>query len=397
MLSYKLLGSGGVMPLPNRYLTALYVQYKTTQVLIDCGENIQTAAKRFDCSLFAVDAIFLTHLHSDHTLGLPGLLTTLNNLGRTKPLIVYGPLGTTALVSKILNLIGKLSFFVYSVEIHQGDTIDFGGLTVEAFKLEHSVLCFGYSVEVVRAPSYNEDVVQKTGLTAAHVAAVQCGYILHYGNLVLSLNNVFGPDRDRKKIVYATDTGYCPALVKGCRDADVAIVEGSYGDASQIPKSMNENQIHMTFEQAATAAKEANVKSLILTHFSPTMPDPENYINNARSIFPNTMCAYDGLCNSEDYKQTDDLHAVTVNLKSLDNVMHTGRGFIMIEKCDNVDQRYLYIQDEFCQKVLQVKIQDACRVSGTSMQPVFNMSELVTAFDGLFLLYVELAKVVSSN
>lgn len=296
MLSYKFLGSGGVCPLPNRQLTSLFVQCNTKKLLIDCGENVQTAAFQYNIPLFHIDAVFISHYHSDHVLGLAGMLTTLSNHGRKKPLIVFGPPGTKYHISTILKLITKPLFYVQPVELKSTDVVRLGEMRITPVVLQHSITCYGYSIEYAQMPKYDETVVEQEGFSSGTLTALQQGYTVEYENMLLNINNVFGDNRVCEKLVYATDTGYCDSLVRGLEGANVAILDGSYGDASQMPKTVDDiESIHMTFEQAARCAAEAGVKKLILTHFTPTLVTPAAYLKNATDIFKNTACAAGGM------------------------------------------------------------------------------------------------------
>ena len=304
MLNYKILGSGGVLPLPNRYLTSLFVQNDTTQLLVDCGEGTQTAAHKASVSLFGLDAVLLTHFHADHILGLPGIIATLGNARRTKPLFVFGPKGVHDFVLAVVKILGRSAFPIIPVEISDGDTITIGKMTVRVYSMLHSVTCLGYTFEVVRNPEYRQDIVDRFNLTPLELVILQNGYTIERDSLVLNINNFFGEDREIVKLAYATDTGYFAKLINMCKGATTAILDASYSDESQIAKS-NDNaaNIHMTFEQAATVAREADVQHLVLTHFSPILTDPNKSISKATNIFERTTCAFVGMGSDDAYGQ----------------------------------------------------------------------------------------------
>lgn len=388
MFKYKFLGSGGVCPLPNRGLTALYAQNQGTSFLIDCGENIQAAAKQNNVSLFGITAIFLTHLHADHVLGLPGLLSTLTQMDRKEPLIIYGPSGTVNLLSACLKLIASTSFSVFPIELTPKDVVEFKDLTVSLILLKHSITCYGYSIEVTRRPIYKEDVVKQLQLTPAEVAALQDGYKIKHNEQIMDIHTVFGQDREKFKLVYATDTGYCKELVDGCQDADIAILDGSYGDESLIPASNKEDHkkknfsiaeslqmnqetvpitsnklisavsgLHMTFAEAATVASQAHVKSLILTHFIPTTTTPEYYLHNATDIFPNTMCAYAGLGTDEAYEslgKSEDIPTLQVPRPTLTAILRDSSGFVLTKNLERFARKECFLE---CDGLPTVKVQ----------------------------------------
>lgn len=389
---YKFLGSGGVCPLPSRHLTSLYVQHNTAQILIDCGEGIQTAAKKYDCTLYNLDAIFISHFHADHTLGLPGLLTTLSNNGRTKPLMIYGPNGVAEMVSKAIRLIYTPNFCVMPIELQPNDTVCLEAMTISPIELEHGVVCYGYAIVVRRPPSYKEEIVQKAGLSSNVIAAAQSGYRIKFNNILLDENRIFGEDRDQKKLIYATDTGYCESLMTSCVDADVAILEGCYGTSAQIPKTEKAGRIHMTFEQAATIASKAGAKQLILTHFSPTMPNPDMYLQQARNIFPNTVCAYGGMCNFEEYKQSSSIQIISVSRAVFDGIVRTGRGFVSVPTYSAGDKSACILTASGRNTSLQMQVRSICRIVNNELTSLSNYSEAATVCNGYYVLYMELVR-----
>ena len=181
---------------------------------------------------------------------------------------------------------------------------------------------------------------------------LQKGYVIERSNEYIDIQTLFGDIRDTFKLVYATDTGYCNALVNGCTDANVAILDASYGDASLIPKdnskiSKKPADIHMTFSQAATVASRANVKNLILTHFTPTMPDPDNYLFNATKIFPNSVCAYTGLGLDDDYasNSNDNDLVIRVSAVTMNRFLKDSFGVIVTRLIAKFENNVCCLQD----------------------------------------------------
>lgn len=331
MLIYKFLGSGGVCPQSNRGLTALYVQCNKTSILIDCGESVQVFATKYGISLFGIDALFITHLHADHILGIPGLLATMSNCERRKPLIVYGPPGTMDKIHAMQKLLYSISFRVFVVEIEPEDSVEFTNFTVTAAALQHSVVCYGYSVVVNRPPEYSADVVKKGSLSDAAVSLLQSGCNIEYNGIKLDINAVFGANREFMKLVYATDTGVCNSLIELCADADVAILDGSYGTEDQRP-ALNTSEIHMSFAEAATVAKKSGVKKLVLTHFSPSLVAPWIHIANATDIFKNAVCAYGGYFGSIIYggEEEANIPSVDITNRAARGIIHRGYGYVKV-------------------------------------------------------------------
>ena len=188
MLDVCLLGTGGMMPLPYRWLTSLMVRYNGSSLLIDCGEGTQIAIKEKGWSFKPIDVICFTHYHGDHISGLPGLLLTMGNADRKEPLTLIGPKGL--------------------------------------------------------------------------------------------------------KITYATDTRPTESILENAKHADLFICEGMYGEKDKLKKAKEYK--HMTFYEAAELAKAAEVKEMWLTHYSPSLNRPEEYLKDARDIFGNTVASRDG-------------------------------------------------------------------------------------------------------
>ena len=149
MLDVCLLGTGGMMPLPYRWLTALLVRYNGSSLLIDCGEGTQIAIKEKGWSFKPIDVICFTHYHGDHISGLPGLLLTMGNADRTEPLTLIGPKGLERVVNALRVIAPELPFAIKYVEITEPEqTFEMNGYRLKAFRVNHNVLCYGYSLEV---------------------------------------------------------------------------------------------------------------------------------------------------------------------------------------------------------------------------------------------------------
>lgn len=154
MLDVCLLGTGGMMPLPYRWLTALMVRYNGSSVLIDCGEGTQIAIKEKGWSFKPIDVICFTHYHGDHISGLPGLLLTMGNADRTEPLTLVGPKGLERVVNSLRVIAPELPFSIKYIEITEPEqTFEMNGYRLKAFRVNHNVTCYGYSMEIDRAGS----------------------------------------------------------------------------------------------------------------------------------------------------------------------------------------------------------------------------------------------------
>ena len=158
MLEIALLGTGGMMPLPNRYLTALMARYNGSNILIDWGEGTQVALKKKGWSPKPIDVMCFTHYHADHISGLPGMLLTMGNAERTEPLVMIGPRGLTRVVPALRMIAPELPFDISLIEIQDNfQSFEFDGYRIEAFRVNHNVLCYGYNIVVERGPKFNPE------------------------------------------------------------------------------------------------------------------------------------------------------------------------------------------------------------------------------------------------
>ena len=158
MLEVALLGTGGMMPLPHRWLTSLMARYNGSNILIDCGEGTQIALKEQGWSPKPIDVICFTHFHADHISGLPGMLLTMGNADRTEPVVLIGPKGLTKVVPALRSVAPDLPFDLSLIEI-QGNfqSFDFDGYSIEAFRVNHNVICYGYNIVVNRQPKFDPE------------------------------------------------------------------------------------------------------------------------------------------------------------------------------------------------------------------------------------------------
>ena len=161
MLDVCLLGTGGMMPLPQRWLTSLMARYNGKSILIDCGEGTQIAMKEKGWSPKPIDIICFTHYHADHISGLPGMLLTMGNAERTEPLLLIGPKGLTRVVNALRVIAPELPFQILYQEItEQEQTFAFDGFRIEAFRVNHNVTCYGYSILVERGGRFQPEKAQ---------------------------------------------------------------------------------------------------------------------------------------------------------------------------------------------------------------------------------------------
>lgn len=289
-MDVTLLGTGGVMPLPGRALTAAYIRVEGKATLIDCGEGTQTAIRAAGLRFKPIETILITHFHADHISGLPGLLLTMGNEGRTEPVTIYGPPGLEAVVSALMTIVSELPFPVM-LRALTGDSpavVSGCGLEITPISLNHSVPCLGYCLTLRRPGKFDPRAAREKGVPVALWSRLQQGETL--GGFTPA--DVLGPERKGLRLVYATDTRPVPALAELGTDADLLILEGMFGDPEKQQRARVSG--HMTMQEAAAIAAEARAQCLWLTHYSPATPHPEDFRESVQAIFPHTLICADG-------------------------------------------------------------------------------------------------------
>ena len=294
MLDVCLLGSGGMMPLPYRYLTALMTRFNGSSLLIDCGEGTQVAVKEKGWSFKPIDVICFTHYHGDHISGLPGLLLTMGNADRTEPLTLIGPKGLERVVSALRVIAPELPFHIVYREIEGAEQIfEMNGYRLKAFRVNHNVLCYGYTLEIDRAGKFDAQKAKERNIPLKYWSRLQAGEKIEAEEGVFTPDMVLGPPRKGLKLTYTTDTRPTESIRKNAPGSDIFICEGMYGEKDKAAKAREYK--HMTFYEAAELAKETQVKEMWLTHYSPSLTRPEQYMGEVRKIFPHAKAGKDGM------------------------------------------------------------------------------------------------------
>lgn len=295
MLEICLPGTGGMAPLPHRYLTCCWIEAQGQAVLIDCGEGTQVALSAAGCKMCRMEALLLTHFHADHVAGLPGLLLTLGNQGKVSPLVIAGPRGVGRVVANLLTIAPALPFAVQTVEL-TGQELKLAGLYISYAPLDHKVPCLGYRAELRRKPIFNPQKAE-----ALHIPKPEYKR-LHAGETIVADGRTITPDmvldgvREPLCVAYCTDSRPIDAITQLAAGVDLFICEGMYGEADMHEKMQEKG--HMLFADAAHLALEAEAKELWLTHFSPALKNPAEYLQVATEIFNYTRLGQDGLWKS---------------------------------------------------------------------------------------------------
>ena len=294
MLDVCLLGCGGMMPLPYRWLTALMTRFNGSSLLIDCGEGTQVAIKEKGWSFKPIDVICFTHYHGDHISGLPGLLLTMGNADRTEPLTLIGPKGLERVVNALRVIAPELPFELKFIEITQPEEIfELNGYRLKAFRVNHNVLCYGYTLEIDRAGKFDLVRALAQDIPKNYWKHLQKGERVEADGKIYTPDMVLGAARKGIKLTYCTDTRPTNSIREHAKDSDLFICEGMYGERDKDAKAAEYK--HMTFYEAAELAKEAKVGELWLTHYSPSLARPEEYMDDVRAIFPYAKAGKDGM------------------------------------------------------------------------------------------------------
>lgn len=294
MLDVCLLGSGGMMPLPYRFLTSLMTRFNGSSLMIDCGEGTQVAVKEKGWSFKPIDVICFTHYHGDHISGLPGLLLTMGNADRRELLTLIGPKGLERVVSCLRVIAPELPFPIIYQEIQGAEqTFELNGYRLKAFRVNHNVLCYGYTIEIDRAGKFDVERARANEIPQKYWSRLQNGETVESEMGILTPDMVLGPQRKGIKLTYTTDTRPTDSIRENAKDSDLFICEGMYGEKEKAAKAVEYK--HMTFYEAAELAKEANVGEMWLTHYSPSLTKPEHYMNDVKKIFPRAKAGKDGM------------------------------------------------------------------------------------------------------
>ena len=300
MIDVTLLGTAALMPLPDRGLTAAFLECGGRAVLFDCGEGTQTAIRREKLNPMKIDLIALTHYHGDHLFGLPGLLQSLHVMERERPLYITGPEPLMEMIRPVAQLTGGTCFPIMAAQIPPE------GVSMQAFDpawpekarltpfpTKHRSPSQGYCFTLDRAGKFLPEKARALNVPVTEWGRLQKGEEVETPEGIVRPEQVTGPPRKGLKFVFSGDTAECPALTEAARGADLAILEGTFGDPAH--EEAADRYGHMTFGRAARTAAEAGVRKLWLAHFSQRMDDPADYLSHAEAFFPGTVLGRDGM------------------------------------------------------------------------------------------------------
>jgi ribonuclease Z len=289
-LSVAFLGTGGAVPSARRNTASLLVARGGERLLFDCGEGTQRQMQR-SLGLVQVDAIYFTHFHADHFLGLPGLLKTYDLTERERPLTIYGPRGLRDLIQSLGRVIGKVGYKLDLVELEAGDEVPCKDAEILTFPVEHGVRAFGYALaEADRPGRFDPDAAKQLGVKEGpDFAALQRGESVQGVAGPVEPSNVMGESRPGRTVVITGDTAPCHATVEAAEGADLLIHDASFAE-EEAQRAADTG--HSTVGQAAAVAREAEVKLLALVHIS-SRYHVGKVLEEAREVFGPTVAPKD--------------------------------------------------------------------------------------------------------
>jgi ribonuclease Z len=300
-----LLGSGGTMPLPGRWLSALLLRSGRDMTLFDCGEGTQISWKMRGWGFRWVGAICLSHMHADHIMGLPGLLLQLAHSERVEPVQIFGPRGTARTLAALRVVVPRLPYPLEVIELTGGEEFPLpGSLTGACTPVDHGPPCLAYRVDLGRGRPFLPERARALAIPLPLWRRLQRGEDVAWEGGAATPDDVLGPPRPGLRVVYITDTRTMPGLPAFIGPADLLVCEGMYGPSDEATKAAENG--HMTFRQAATLAKLAGARKLWLTHFSPSLEHPNQFAREARAVFPETVIGTDGLTTSLHFHESDE-------------------------------------------------------------------------------------------
>ena len=295
MVDVLLLGCGGSMPMPNRFLSASLIMYKGRKILIDCGEGTQVSMRICNTGFKTIDVICISHIHGDHIIGLPGLLGTIGNSGRTEPITIIGPAGIRKAVNGLRTIVEWLPYEINIIEDPE-ESVSFMNDEVEIsfLQVDHSSPCLGYAFYFKRSPKFDVNSAIKNNVPKKIWNTLQSGKeSIDIDGITYKRDMVMGEERKGIKVSFITDSRPCSNIPEFINESNLFICEGTYGSDDDIEKAIKNK--HMTFREAAYLAYKGNVKKMLLTHFGTAMGNPIEYEDNAKEVFENTIIGHDRL------------------------------------------------------------------------------------------------------
>ncbi|MBE6689633.1 MAG: ribonuclease Z [Ruminococcaceae bacterium] len=302
MLDVTLLGTGGTMPTKNRRLSSAYFRLAGKGLLMDCGEGTQVSLRECGYTFKPCGIICFTHFHADHISGLPGFLLSMGNEGRTEPLNIIGPHGVEEVVNSLRIIAPELPFEIKFTELTENvQYISLNGYNITAFRVKHNITCYGYRIDIPRAGKFDPQKAQMNNVPVEVWSTLQKQETAQLNGVTYTRDMVMGAPRQGIAVTYCTDTRPCQNLEQQATFADLFICEGMYAEDEKLEKAVK--SMHMTFREACGIADMAQAKRLWLTHYSPSLAEPQEYSDFADSLFNGAVVGFDGLTETINFPE----------------------------------------------------------------------------------------------
>jgi len=291
MIRLVVLGSSAAMPSPKSVPSSFAIKSGST-FLFDACEGVQRQMMKYGISYSKLKCVFVSHLHADHFLGIFGLVQTMNMQGRKEELIIFGPEGTKETIGKALGIKGLMPNFPVRIEESKRKRKLYSDklISVSCFPVKHKCKALGFVMEEEPIRKFKEELARSKGISGRLFSEIEEKGFVEINGKRIELDDVTYL-KPGKKIVYTGDTIACKEIVKNAKDANLLIHDATFLDSE---KDTAKQKWHATAKDAAETAKKANVKSLLLTHFSNRYEKLEPFLEEAKKIFSETAIAEEG-------------------------------------------------------------------------------------------------------
>lgn len=286
-----MLGTSGSTPTKSRGMPSVALAYEGSVYLFDCGEGTQMKLMRYGINISKIKAIFISHVHGDHIIGIAGLIRTMALNARPNPLYIFVPKGYERQVANLVTFDrAMIGYQIVIKGVAGGEVYRGKDFTVSAFRLNHSIPDYGYVFKEEDKLRFIKEKVERLGIKGTMFAELEKRHSITVKGRRISIKDVTWLERG-KKVVYATDTRPCASTVKAARNADLLIHEAAFAKSE---KRLAIERKHCTADEAAAVAKKAGAKALVTMHISARYRSSEKLLKDAQEIFPNSVVAKDG-------------------------------------------------------------------------------------------------------
>jgi ribonuclease Z len=296
------LGTAAARPTVGRHVSCVVMQREGETFVFDCGEGTQRQMMRFGTG-FSFDHIFFTHLHGDHFLGLTGLLRTMGLQDRREPMDLWTPRGTESVLKQAVELgVDRVPFEVRINGVEPGFALDRVAYRVAAYATKHGGRCIGWMIsESDRPGRFNAERARELGIPEGPLwGRLHKGEAVEVEGRTIASAELVGPSRPGRKVLYPGDTRPAASVLEAAAGADLLIHEATFAD-DEMERAVKTG--HSTAREAAEIARDAGVRQLVLTHFSPRYADdPRQLEREAQAVFPGVIAAQDGLSIEVPYR-----------------------------------------------------------------------------------------------